>query len=166
VRQPISTFTALAYPLAAGTIYAVEPSTEALAFLVAMLVLGIGTFAFHSNWNTVSSSLDRASIHGVTALLAVLAVGAPGWVALATGTTAGGVLEYRLKLEPYYHAVGIFIALALIGAFVSGPLWAGGAAFSFLGAGFVFWQRGDDWSHGLWHVLTATGLSFLFLGVV
>jgi hypothetical protein len=53
-----------------------------------------------------------------------------------------------------------------------GAYWYDLAAFAALGAAYKIWHMDKErtfwwphWGHGIWHILTAVGISLLFLGV-
>lgn len=164
-RQPVSTWTALAYPLAGAGVLHLSPGIEAAVFALLMLLLGIGTWAFHLRETELSSDLDHAAMIGLLVGLGTLAVGAPWWMALLGAVGFAWALVYRDDL--YSHAlIGVllyYVVVALMGrgawAYLAGGVGA-------MGAGFWVWQQGTDRAHSFWHVLTAMGLAFLALAVL
>lgn len=164
-HSPFSTWTALAYPLAAVPVLASGTGPAAGVVAAALIFLGLATFLFHWRTTELSWRLDHAAMLALFAVLATLAAGGPWTLALAAGVAAAVVPEYVLD-TPYRPLLGAFVWISFAAPVGAGEDGTVGAALLALGTAYLVWHWEGDRPHGFWHVFTAVGIWFLYLGVV
>lgn len=188
-EQPVNTYTNLVYA-AAGVALALETGgSPAWVFALGMVVLCVGSSLYHGLSTRWAGRFDVGAMYGVFSALAAyalcraLAVPA-GWTALAmlllglaTGTLGSFLRGWysegvNLKIAiflivPYLLAVErVVVHGATAGVHL---VWS---SFALFACAMAAWQLDrrcafplERWGHGLWHLLTGTGITLLFAAV-
>lgn len=166
--QPLSTYSALFYPIAGGWILALDSGLTAWIAFLALVLLGAGTAGYHwrgddpievAGVSINLHDLDQAGMNATYMAVATAAVGAPWW-GVAGNSAAGVAAEY---LGDYAnHALMGGLVLLTVAAHGYSPMSLFGLGCMALG--YVAWSFRTDLTHAIWHLFTAVGTCFLYLG--
>lgn len=158
--EPFSALTAWFYPVAGAWIYLVANDGPALFTMLALALLGAGTWAYHTwpqkEW---ARDLDHAGMNAAFMAAATATVGAPWWGVAGNGT-AGALAEYIGDFQNYALMGGLVVLMVAAGGYGGASLFG----LSCMALGYVAWSFESDIAHGIWHLLTAVGTCFLYLG--
>lgn len=175
VAVAVNVLTCVAY-LAAGVWgYWWHPDGAGLVFAAWMVWLGISSAIHHARaWSLVGLRLDHSGMYGTFVAVTIHAISNHSltWIAmLAVGVYVGWSLAFgpdrvvvasMTILQPMMIVLGMLSVLAVLleGQWVFVPLVLG-----CLSIAWWAWHQPGWWGHGMWHVLTATAIALLFLGV-
>lgn len=172
-REPIATWTNLAYASVGVALVARQPDQAMVGLLAAALVvLCWGSFVFHwqdARHSTWGHRADEAAMYFVFTALAAMGIKAtgadlPSWFWFASFAAIALPLAILVERISSFVVLPVLYAIVLIGLVVdAGWRIAVGVTFAFMAA-FLIRQLGEyqEWSHrrydvlhGLWHILTA-----------
>lgn len=156
-HDPVSTWTAAAYPLV-GVLLLLHPGgAEAAVLALALLALGVGTALFHARRDKPSQDADHAGMNASYVALATLAAGGPWWAMLLAAAAAAVVVEYVMD-HPNRVLMGVTAWITLVALGAAGAYVAQLLGLLLFAVGYALWHLDEDLAHGLgWHVLTAAG---------
>lgn len=166
--EPVSTITSAAYILGGVALVVADQSAPTLCVAAVITLLGIFTGLFHADWSRATADLDHAGMIATLVMMAGLATGATWWLALLAAAVAAVGVAY--VTEGYNHSlIGVLALLVTLGAASEAPMTAV-FGLGYLGVGLGVWYVKEDSpqadiAHGLWHMLTAAGLTFLYAGI-
>ena len=168
MKEPLSTVTNAAYIILAAVVAIQDPDSMLLA--ASLMALGVASGLFHYYGSVIDSPSHRADEGAIYVVLSVLLIqiwGAPWWLLLPV---AGGltVLLTKMKAADLFKiapllSLAIILSLLLVGQTA--------VALAVLGLGAIsalvrFKMIESDLTHALWHILSATGLYFAWLGTI
>lgn len=160
--QPVNTVSNLAYPLAGLALFLVTGSADALVFLGATILLGVGSALYHGWPTRRTAALDHA---GMYAVMIAVVLGLTPLPALLTAVAAGGgAWALRYRFQPNLNLMmGV---LLVVGLAIRSDV-VGLVALGLFALGMVAWQIDRQtawlgvWGHGVWHVLTAAAFAVM-----
>lgn len=163
--QPVNTLSNLAYPLGGLALVLVKGGGDALVFLGASILLGIGSAAYHG-WPTArTAALDHAGMYAT--MIAVVLGLTPLPAPLTAVAAGGGAWALRYRFRPNLNLMmGVFL---VVGLAIRWDL-AGLVALGLFALAMVAWQIDRRtawlgvWGHGIWHVLTAAAFAVMLGG--
>ena len=172
--EPVNVYSSLAY-LAAGWItIRVTAGTPPWILGAAMLLLTIGSGLYHGCKARWAARADHAGMYAVFAALAFYAM-APehavmpwimGGAALAAAVTFAFMFPGNLSLR-----MGLLLSLVAVRAILLGRWELGAVSLVVFAVAFATWivDKNTLWlgrlGHGVWHVLTATAIAAMFVGL-
>jgi energy-coupling factor transporter transmembrane protein EcfT len=163
-----SSYSNLAYPIA-GFLALLKTDNPLNYFLfLGLLIIGIGSYSYHSTRNSTSRRLDWfAMFIGFGLFILSFHILSSIFFSIVIVLFVAGVM----LIYPYserFSTMGILYVWLSILAYMNIPseqFWLGQA---FMAVGFAFRQYGetkamivDDKLHSIWHVLVAIGLALL-----
>lgn len=156
IKQPLSTWSALGYVLAAVLIIALAPGLSSVVLALSLLPLAVGTAFMHGRedygW---PEDLDHAGMFATFGVLTVFAWGGPWWLALVIAV--GGVALELWQDPDIKRAMTVYVVAIVLGSIVTGAFVGTVTGLGLMGVGLITRQKGDL-GHSIWHVLTTAGV--------
>lgn len=172
--EPINTYSNLAYLVAGWVIYRIAGDGTALIFCVAMAFLCFGSALYHGMKTRWSARWDHGGMYAVMAGLTfyVLAAGhAYETEIVLVGIVLSGI-SLAWLLDGYLLArMALLLALISVGVMTGGDAALGWTGLGYFAGALVVWLVDKNtrilwrFGHGLWHVLTAVALGYMYLAV-
>jgi len=172
--EPVNTYSNLAYLAAGWVVYRVAASWTALVFCIAMAFLCFGSALYHGMKTRWSARWDHGGMYAVMAGLVfyVLAAGhAYETEIVLAGSVLSGVLLAWL-LDGYLLArMALLLALVTVGVMTRGDAALGWQSLGYFTGALAVWLVDKytgilgRFGHGMWHVLTAVALVYMYLAV-
>lgn len=169
-KQPVSTWTALAYVAAGVVVGFLQGWTlPATVFAAAMALLAAGTAAMHArHGESWAHDLDHAGMNAAYGALATRAATGDGTLAalaMIAAAVSGALLVEAYLDRPNRELMGAFVWVTFVAGVTTGAVPMAVAGLILMGVGFLAHRKGGDYYHAAWHVLTAAGTALLYLGV-
>ena len=172
--EPVNTYSNLAYLAAGWVVYRLAASWTALVFCVAMAFLCFGSALYHGMKTRWSARWDHGGMYAVMAGLAFYVVCAghayETEIVLAGSLLSGILLAWFL--DGYLLArMALLLALITVGVMTRGDAALGWTSLAYFAGALAVWLVDKytgilgRFGHGLWHVLTAVALAYIFLAV-
>jgi hypothetical protein len=168
----------IAYPITGLVGLALVPRATGFAFALAMLLLGLGSIAYHGTARPWGQQLDRAGMFMAFGALAIHGMAPDGdWrialLMLVLGVFCSWAFVYRTYAN-LDRAMGMLLALCLVGAVLLGSWSLGLVSLAVFAVAYVAWTEDHKsttpwtglWGHAVWHLLTAVAMLLLFLAQV
>lgn len=172
-RVPVgvrNTYSNLAYAAAGIALYLTERTPESVVMAAALVLLCLGSMAYHAVPGRLTNALDHGGMYGSFLGLATYAAGGT-WIPMLAALFLGTLTFRFAHRAPLNAMMGLFCWVAGVAAWASGSrplLYASAASFALAMAAWTCDKRRlwtGRWGHAVWHVGTATGLGLLFAAV-
>lgn len=161
--EPISTWTGLAYGVAGVLLYRELATPEAAVMALCLVALTAGTVAMHYRWTERTSRADNAAMNATYLALLTFALGG-GAVPMGLAALGGVAVEVVFE-RPNRVLMGVCVWAAIVAGLTGFHPTLTVLGIVLMAGGFGFWLQKTDLHHGLWHLMTAPGTAFLYLGV-
>jgi len=167
IAEPVNAWSNLAYIIGGAVAFILSGTLSSVIFALSMTALGIGSFLYHAIPSRKSARLDHFGIYAVFSSLLLLALGA---ISLMAGLVSWAfAYKFSHRIETDLNATtGVVGILAFLAVGISTMSLFG---LGFIGVAFIVWHldiRGwllGRYGHGIWHILTAIGITLLFLAI-
>jgi hypothetical protein len=169
---PVNTISNIAYVLAGVVVALTSPTFAGYFCSGAFIALGIGSGLYHGLKRGWTGRLDVATMYVAFAGLFGSVLPMTFVISVSIGLGLYGYFT-RPWLQTHWleQDMGILLGLALIMSIAQGAWeWAVVSVISFV-VGYLAWQLDyrrlylGRWGHGIWHVMTAMGFLFLWMGM-
>lgn len=175
---PVNTWTNLAYPLAGAVILWHGTNGAHIVEAVMLALLGIGSGLYHgfkTHFSGMCDDVGMLLVFGGMALYAVSpsAASTPAAMAIA----AGGLAVWRFangeRAKNMNGILGLFVGIILTAASLHAHIGGALLGLGILAVAYFGCWKPDHartfplprWGHGVWHILTAVGITVLFLAL-
>jgi len=172
--EPVNTYSNLAYIAAGWAVYRLAGDGTALVFFVAMAFLSFGSALYHGMKTRWSARWDHGGMYATMAGLAfyVLAAGHTYETEIVlVGSALSGLLLAWLLDGHLLARMALLLSMITVGVMTGGDAARGWQGLGFFAGALVVWLVDKEtgllgrFGHGLWHVLTAVALVYMYLAV-
>lgn len=186
---PWNTWSNAAYAIAGAVVYGLDRTDRGAVMLLCLLALAAGSWAYHSAKTVRANRFDRVGMLMVFGALEVLAID-PHDPRIAGAMWIGALLvavvfTYRLPKADLDVLMGLFLAVAMLAAWLKGSVALGALSMGLFLLGYGLWKidrrvaeamlagtkpilppRIVQYHHGAWHHLTAAAIAAMHLAVI
>lgn len=175
---PRNTYSNLAYILAGFAIFLTQTGPESILMCGALVLLGIGSWAYHAHKTYGTNVMDRIGmllVAGCLVGMAYVPIGQPPELPMVAISLAFVLLFATVaKRMDISYPMGFVLVSVSVPTLTGGPpdakRWAAVALLSFMFA-YAAWHVDKSqktkwlWGHAVWHLLTAQAIALMYVAL-
>jgi len=168
---PWNTYSNAAYALSGGWLYATQRDEGALVMALSLVVLALGSAAYHAFKTSFTNKLDWVGMYAVFGALVGHAYSANPMDSAMLAIGAGLTLPYLFGAVGANALIGAGLVLSLLPALRYGTPWLAGLSMALFVVAYACWQLdlrrsplvGKKYGHSIWHYLTGPAFVAMYL---